>query len=698
MAKLTPEAAVWAANVGGGITTDETPGQLMQILNEMPAFRHLINSATIGASENAVRLATGDWDTGKGYIPPAEGGLGTLAAKVAGGLVPGFLTGLAGNAAVAGLSRISPAIASVPRIAQTAMGAVENAGLGAAQGMVQNGPDGALQGAEDAVASPVGAAVSWAIPGSLRAIGYMYAKGIRLPPIGPKLPAESYPNKVSAWLNRAIPQGTIDPTLAKPFDRPDIGLWEGMNTGLQRVAGRWGIDLPLIAARPNDKVATWMTHKMGQVTSMQPYLDALDGKNDIALKQGFQRVIDDIGASPQMRRVATGSVLKERWDGLVHGDLLGQGSKLYEDILKTGVKKGTLGDFRIDGSELADQLDALLESKGYVGISTTAAPEANMVRNVIKSLRPKEQEETFLSILGSRGEQIAADAPPPPKPSLNEIWTRAKELPWPKAHDNASQTIKEAKGIINAFVRDRAEAINPNAGGLFEVADALWKRGKMLQESELGKIMTAHPEKVVPSLTKDVTTMRQVKEMLNDSDPTKPQVGDQFIEMLAKRKLASLIEDSLDPSNHNRLDFSAFHRKLTSWGGPVSARNEYMQELFGSNPEVLKNLDELHSLMQATARPRKLQSPQQLSGVTAGGIEAQAAENTLNSVDTILTLLLRFAYGKALGKFITNAPAEVNPLLGGLRPAMGTSGPGNRPIQLMNVLRQAGGSAQRNPP
>lgn len=660
-APLTDEERAELLMMAGKVSGDESPETFEEMLTKlkgqgyqpvMPvmgnnAARRILKGATLSGSEYLAEKA--------GAAPLSPGDMGDTGLEVAGGMIPALMMGGPMGAA-AQSTKLAPLFKAAPRIASTVAGMAENALLGGVQA--------GFEGESIGEGAAFGAGTAGIIEGSMRAIGAIYAKGIRMPQlfgIGPKMP-----------------KGKIDPTLAKPFEKPEISLWEGMNTGLQRIAEKWGIDLPLIAARPNDKFADWLTHKMGQVGAMKPYLYEMEAKNDRAFKDGFKSIIEGLGNEPQMPPVRTGEYLQNQFNRLTETDLKGSASALYEQLLDIGLGNGMqLRNFRVDGTKLAEQLAEVLEARGLTSVTNDA--NANKIRNLIRKISPPKADplQQQLSNL-----------------ELNELWSEGKKL-WATGGDNGAGAAREANALVNRFIRDTAADINPNAGGAFDVADTWWKKYRELKDSEVGKIMTErHPENIVAGLTRDVTTLRQVKSLLNDANPIGEQLGDQFVEILAKRKLAGIIEGAVDPKT-KVLEFDKIEAQLNKMAGPPSARGEYMKELFGARPEVLSALEELHSLMRVTDVPRKLQAPKQLSAITAGGAEAQSMETTLGKWQQLSTLLVRWAYGGELGKFMTTTPAAQNPLLGGLRPAMG---PERRPVQLLNTLRRGAGSTQRNMP
>ena len=634
----TEVKGLWDQFVAG----DLVPGPL-----DFPLTRGVVNGLTMGASGAVDRLFG---------VKRPDGGLTETIGNIAGSIPTG---GIIRGALERGAARYAPSVAAAitgsPRIGSVGLSMAESALQGGAQTATGGGDLGDV-----ATSAGIGAGAAAALEGPLRAIGYIYAKGIRRPPIGPKPEASL--------------QGRINPTLARPFDPPNVSEWDGMNTGLQRVADKWGIPLPLLSLRPNDPFVSWLSHKTTQIGSAGPYLQQADRKIDEKIREGFSGLIESLSTAPMLQPKATGDFLAKRYEDMTEGTLKDVGRSFYNDIMEVGIQGKRLGDWQVQGDELADQLTALI--KRYEGVPD---PHVNGVRQLIADLSTVPPERLSVGESQPLG--------------LEALWKRGQKLWAKRADTDGALVARDASQLVGQFIRDKAETINPNTSLLFHMADKYWSTAKALDESEIGKVMAGHADQVVSGLTRDITTINNVRQQLNGSDMlnTGPKMGDKFLEELSRRRLQNVFESSIDPVT-KKLNYRSFAQHLDALAGTHGNKDEYLDALLQNNKEVRGAMKELDDLARAIEPTRHALTPR-ASSLAGGGPETYAPETVLSNAGKATGLLMRFIYlGKTADLLTGNMPAAVNPLLGGLRPALPD---GTKSMGLLRTLRRGTTSTGR---
>lgn len=596
--------------------------------------RRFLNGVTLGGSEY---LASKTDD----YYPPAEtGGIGT-AAEILGGVAGGIGVGTPVRAGVkAGISRLFPSLLEkAPRATRAAIGAVESGAIGGTSAAVQG------KGIGD-IASRAGtdALIGGAIEAPVSIAGYLWGQGIwRLPGVGPKRP------KVSA-----------NPTIANPFRRPAKSEWEGMNTGLMEIAEREGIPLIPGVVRPNDTLPHWLAMKAQQSSAVQPYLAELSQRIDDGFRKWQGRIVESMRTTSPARQRETGEVLQGQYTRYLEDELMGKASQMYEDALAQGV-----GEFGFDGSVVARELRDLLKEEGFDGVPD---PAANKIRGLIARLEdaPTRQIGDDATALGTQET---------PYITFNELWKESQRL-YPKKKSgwtSGDYLAAHARRVVKERIREDAAKVHPQAESIFQAADARWARAHELEDSDLGKALRANPEKIVDSLTSNVTMLREVRR----------EMGDDFADALAQRKIATLFSDSIDPHT-GEIDSGRLNSAMKSIGGTHgNIDNEYLDELLKTHPEVRNAIVDLQETLRMYDDYRSALNPRYEQ--VGGGAETQSIPALVSNMGNALVLLGNFVSGNPIGKLMTQ-PRSVNPLLGGARPAMAES---TAPMSFVRTLRRS---------
>jgi hypothetical protein len=170
------------------------------------------------------------------------------------------------------------------------------------------------------------------------------------------------------------------------------------------------------------------------------------------------------------------------------------------------------------------------------------------------------------------------------------------------------------------------------------------------------------------------------------------KLGDRMLAELARRRLATVAEKAINRKT-GKLDFGMLSSGLEGLAGKHGNKDEYLDALLQNAPDVRKALKDMEGFMGVIEPSRRVLgggSTQQLSG----SAELSAPEQVLSKMDVATRLILRWIYGAKLAPFVTGeVDRAVNPLLGGLRPALPDA---TVPIKVLNTLRRGATSAQRN--
>jgi len=241
----------------------------------------------------------------------------------------------------------------------------------------------------------------------------------------------------------------------------------------------------------------------------------------------------------------------------------------------------------------------------------------------------------------------------------DNVWKTIQRW-WPnkKVWDDSDFIAVKAQQLAKEHLREIADKADPSYATALAAADQYWSQMHEVLDSPAGKlILKNHAEDLVEKLTKDITTIREVRKTF----------GDNMVTKLAQRRLNNLIADAEDLTT-KEITSSAFSRELKSLGGPDGGvGGDYLDELLQGHPQVRQSLDDMEQALILHEGP--INSYKGMYEMIGGGAERVALTTAAKSPSTILTLLTHFALGKKLGEQIVQ-PSARNILLGGAAPYM----------------------------
>lgn len=453
---------------------------------------------------------------------------------------------------------------------------------------------------------------------------------------------ELTPRGVKAAISKLIkPQG-----IAKVDDMMDPPSYvddPGVNKKLIDYLESEGIETIPLAARQHSPAVAFFMAKAAQMTSAQPYLAKQRKKILRGYKKWSERVVRNMGTNATiLSNHKTGQLLKDEFNDYVSKTKQAASAK-YDEILDAAA-------YRVmDRDKIADRLELVLLDHGFE--DTNLAGFSKILQRHIKHLRSGEGEVN----LGNQWKTV-------------QTW-------WPKSKqwDNSDFLAKDAYFVLKDEIRNTASKYSKYYETALATADAQWKHVHKLVDDDSGKLLLmAKSENVIDDMASDITSLENARKFYNLLDPEfASRAGDEFVRKIAQRRVANILQDSIDPTT-KEMTATRLSEALAKYGGrDGTIDGDYFQELFRDSPEVLDNLRNLEDTLALMDAP--LQFYKGSYEHMGGGQEVQAIITLATKAGALVKMLGHTATGKRLGEQIALPPAR-NPFLMGDIPDLTSKG------------------------
>ena len=253
--------------------------------------------------------------------------------------------------------------------------------------------------------------------------------------------------------------------------------------------------------------------------------------------------------------------------------------------------------------------------------------------------------------------------------TYQEAWSEIQDW-WPdKVRGPEDVAARDAYLLVKDFMKQTAKETdelkrttgeNSHVASSLAQADGFWGMLADSSKHPIGKILLeTKPDNIVRELTKDVTTLRQVREFFGETG------GPEMIVKLAQRKIGTMLKKA---SKDGGLSSKGLRAQINNLGGDdFGLDGAYMEELFRDTPEVLKNLRLLDNALDAYDPVLKAYGGGGVEALSGGQVERVNPQLLITQPTSALRLIVSFAMGKKVGRRLTEEPSR-NIFLGGSAP------------------------------
>jgi hypothetical protein len=407
--------------------------------------------------------------------------------------------------------------------------------------------------------------------------------------------------------------------------------------------------------RPRDWFIDMLESRASRSLTGRAYLqDAADGVEEAMV--GYERkVIGRIGPGEKtgdlIDSADMGKTLREVFADRVE-NVRRQGSALYKTLLDDPVT----GRIDVDVNKLVNDLEGLLESRGFDPHATMELPEASEVHGLLRDLRKGAKE---YKIFGPDGEIVSTTLDYESK-ELKWVHERLKKLSLGNKIIGGTKPLTandkmklDVASIIRENVHHTLEEFAPEYAGLIRKANARWRTYReMLRHPHAKTLLESDTKNIVNSMFISKDAIEAAREALPPG----------AFELARQRWIANLLFRGRkgtrvgEKTGEYVLDAGSLNTRLKNAGG---YNEEIFRAAFSDAPEKLEILQEMQRIVQQTKDPLVRYR---------GESESIAETGTLVTMVKKLFTTVTFPAAALTGRSLTRGPRAFNPFLGGVMP------------------------------